>query len=376
MKNSAIEWTTHTFNPWEGCTKVSAGCKNCYAEARSKRYGSSTWGPEGTRVVRAEAYWKEPIKWNRDAGWCGNPVCLTPGWKEHIRPGKCACGLDVARPRVFCASLADVFEDWTGPMVAASGAQLWRRYSNGSWTAGDPDRDTVALNMGHVRQRLFALIDDTPNLDWLLVTKRPENINRMTWPVDMGERDEDVAEGDKHNFDPAWSAWRDHVWHLTSVEDQETANARIPELLKVRSAVLGLSMEPLLGTVRFADVPGLNKLPSVHTAEGRAPTGIGWAIVGGESGHGARPCNVDDIRSVVRQCKDAGMPVFVKQLGAQVEARDAIDPIDQFPGSPKFRQGRDEITALVTLGDPKGGKPAEWPEDLRVRELPTPRRFR
>jgi len=121
-ENSKIEWTTHTFNPWWGCTKVSEACKNCYAETWAKRVGQKVWGPKAERRTMSENHWKQPLKWNRD----------TENTTE--------------RPRVLCASMADVFED--RPELAAP------------------------------RARLFELIEATPNLDWLLLTKRPQNVNR------------------------------------------------------------------------------------------------------------------------------------------------------------------------------------------------------
>ena len=143
-ENSAIGWTHHTFNPWRGCQKVAPGCTNCYAEALAKRNPSvlGTWGADGTRVVAAEAYWREPLKWQRQAAAAGE------------------------RRRVFCASLADVFEDWNGPITNVRGEKL-------------------LCNQADLRRRLFALIDETPDLDWLLLTKRPEHILRMT-PAEIG----------------------------------------------------------------------------------------------------------------------------------------------------------------------------------------------
>jgi protein gp37 len=128
-ENSNIEWTHHTFNPWIGCTKVSDGCKNCYAEnLMDKRYGRVKWGPQGTRVRTSEANWKKPLKWNREAEAKGE------------------------RHRVFCASLADVFED-------------------------KPDQP----EMEQWRLELLELIIKTPYLDWLLLTKRPENVRGMVY---------------------------------------------------------------------------------------------------------------------------------------------------------------------------------------------------
>lgn len=232
-KNSKIEWTDHTFNPWIGCAKISDGCKNCYAEAMmDKRYGKVKWGVQGKRIRTSAANWKKPLEWNRQA--------------EH----------EGRRYRVFCASLADVFEH-------------------------KPDQHK---EMEQWRFDLFRLIDDTPKLDWLLLTKRPENV------MDMLRHD-----------------WADqlpsNVWIGTSVENQERADKRIPELLKIPAAVRFLSIEPLLGEVDLIS-SHFGLLPGIH-----------WVIVGGESGANARPMHPDWVRSIRAQCQAAGVPFFFKQWG-------------------------------------------------------------
>lgn len=198
MAETKIEWTSYrrpdgsmvpgyTFNPWRGCTKVSAGCANCYAETMSKRNPEvlGIWGDNGTRAVATESYWRQPLKWNREAEKAGK------------------------RRRVFCASLADVFE---------------RR-----------------SELEQPRGGLFRLIAETPYLDWLLLTKRPENVNYLSpWGSE------------------AWP-WPSNIWLGTSVENQEQADKRIPELLKVPARVRFLSCEPLLGPVDLTKwIGGLN----------------------------------------------------------------------------------------------------------------------
>jgi protein gp37 len=220
-ENSKIEWTTHTFNPWTGCTKVSAACDGCYAEAWAKRSGHVEWGPHGER--RRTKTWGNPVKWNRGAEGASD------------------------RPRVFCASLADVFDNHKTILPE------WR---------GD----------------LWALIEATPNLDWLLLTKRPQNIAR---------------------FIPA--GWRDHgcpenVWLGTTVESQEEYDRRVQHLKAVKARVRFLSMEPLLGDVDMGDMSGLN-----------------WIITGGESGANYRPVNPDWFRTLRDQCARAGVPFLFKQ---------------------------------------------------------------
>lgn len=246
-KNSAIEWCDHTFNPWWGCVKVSPGCQHCYADTLATRYGYTVWGPATTTSRRffGATHWQEPLRWNRDAA------------------------RDGVRRRVFCASMADVFEE---------------------------NADLVSE-----RQKLWALIEATPWLDWLLLTKRPEHINVML---------------------P--QQWLDHprpnVWLGTSVETQDQAARRIPLLQGVRAAVLFLSCEPLLGPL---DLDGL-----AYEAAGPARSGynplVDWIIVGGESGHGARPMHPDWVRSLRDQCTTAGIAFHFKQWGEYEPCEEAV----------------------------------------------------
>jgi len=274
MQNSKIQWCDHTFNPWLGCTKVSPGCTNCYAEAlMDKRFGRVEWGPAGTRVRTSEANWRKPLTWNRDE-WRGCPAC---GWRGSVqsvriditdkRPFSCPdCGRahpNTVRQRVFCSSLADVFEDRP---------ELYQ------W-----------------REDLFALIDKTPNLDWLLLTKRPENANDMITTMTGGY----LNAGD----------W-DNLWIGTSVENQEQADKRIPELLKIPAAVRFLSVEPLLGPMTINKETG-----TLDEVFALGENGINWVIVGGESGPNARPMHPDWVRGIRDQCQAAGVPFLFKQWG-------------------------------------------------------------
>lgn len=280
--NSKIEWCHHTMNPFRGCARVHTGCLNCYAERMSKRNPGvlGVWGVNGTRVVAAEKTWGEPLKWNKAAAKAGE------------------------RHRVFCASLADVFENWQGPMVNADGLPLMKWHmamdKNRWFDAGDETHQykpeqCVNITMDDCRKRLFDLIDATPNLDWQLLTKRPENIAKM-WP----------------------GGFRKNVWLLTSVSDQQTADAMIPPLLQCRNLapVLGLSMEPLVGPVDLS--PWIDRLD--------------WAIVGGESGSPPRVRTMHPqwVQSIRDQCQAAGVPFFFKQWGEFLPASQAVQ-IGGFP---------------------------------------------
>jgi protein gp37 len=331
VEDTKIQWAHHTFNPWRGCTKVSAGCTNCYAEAQSKRNPGTlgVWGNKGTRVVAGEhgpAGWAAPLKWQKAARAAEFEYQMIAHGGSP-RP---------ETPRVFSASVADVFEQWDGWMLNAAGQRLFIDERDGPWR-GDIDSP---VTMHTVRARLFNTIRLTPHLDWLLVTKRIEHVEtslRMTglpWLVD----------------NPVLPP---NVWLLPSVETQATADFRIPLLLKIPAAVRGISLEPMLERVDLRPY-----LPNTFTGFPRGPH-LDWVIVGGESGRHARKCNVEWVRGVVSQCKAAGVPVFVKQLG-----KDPVGLLDL----PLVRPGD-----LERLSDSKGGDPAEWPEDLRVREFPTPR---
>jgi protein gp37 len=242
-ENSKIEWTDHTFNPWIGCTKVSDGCKHCYAETlMDHRYKKVQWGPEGTRVRTSAANWKKPLQWNRQAQAEGR------------------------RYKVFCASLADVFED--RPELVE-----WRR-------------------------ELLDLIIRTPRLDWLLLTKRPENVNRM------------IEEATGFSEAAMWFHAASPVWIGTSVESQEQAFKRLGHLVAIPAAIRFVSAEPLLGPLNISRWLG-------YRADMSPRTGIDWVIVGGESGQGARPMHPDWARSIRAQCVAAGVAFFMKQMGGE-----------------------------------------------------------
>jgi len=292
-ENSEISWTDNTFNPWVGCTKVASGCANCYAERDfDKRKHFSQWGPHGTRVLTSEANWKKPLKWNRDAvrdyeiaqaQWVQD-CCV--GHKSYPEPT-----LNQFRKRVFCASLADVFEDWDGQPQLSNGQWVNRNYHMGRYTGlvGCSLRGgSNAATIDDIRHRLFAMIDATPYLDWLLLTKRPQNILQM-W------------DDQNHRIDP--EPYRHNVWLGTSISNQDDADRNIPELLKCRdlSQVLFVSAEPLLGPV------------DLHGSK------LDWVICGGESGPIARPMHPDWARRLRDQCQSAGVPFHFKQWGEWID---------------------------------------------------------
>jgi protein gp37 len=226
-QNSSIEWTDHTFNPWWGCSKVSPACDNCYAELWAKRMGHRVWGSRADRRFFSDSHWNEPLAWNEEA--------------SIVRK----------RKRVFCASMADVFE---------------RRNE-----------------LTPKRTRLWNLIDQTPWLDWLLLTKRPQNIHQMApWKKD----------------------WPANVWLGTTVESQPFAEKRLPFLLQNGAVVRFLSCEPLLGPL---DLSAWFHKSGLHS--------IDWVIAGGESGPRSRPMHPDWVSNLLRQCQSAKVPFHFKQWG-------------------------------------------------------------
>lgn len=266
--HSPIEWTDHTFNPWWGCTKVSPGCTHCYAETLATRYGHGVWGPRATRRLFGDTHWQEPLKWNAAATQAGR------------------------RTRVFCASMADVFED--NPHVVDERTRLW---------------DVVAK---------------TPSLDWLLLTKRPEHIASM--------------------IPGAWLETPPrNVWYGTSVEDQRRADERVPILLTVPAGTRFLSCEPLLGPVDLRSWLG---------RDGVKPR-IDWIIAGGESGPRSRPMHPDWARSLRDQCRSADVAFFFKQWGEYSYAVDGKEPTLASSASTKIKatSPRPRVAPLGTLDE-------------------------
>lgn len=288
-ENSKIEWTDHTFNPWEGCQKVGPGCDNCYAETRNARFAGGVavnWGPGAPRRLTGASNWNKPIKWNAQAklqhdAWEGFKA-QHPGLTDDQLEAK---GFSKPRrPRVFCASLADVFDNAVNP----------------SWRAD-----------------LFGLILKTPYLDWLLLTKRIGNVQSMLAEL-AHESDPDLSLLDMMPLP--------NVWIGATIVNQEEADRDIPKLLQVPAKVRFLSMEPLLGPV---DLRFTNGLVHGHDA---ADYLLDWVIVGGESGPGARPMHPEWARSLRDQCAVAEVPFLFKQWGEWIaEGMSMPTPPEKMP---------------------------------------------
>lgn len=266
-EHSNIEWTEHTFNPWWGCSEVSPGCDHCYARRLAQRVHPKLelWGPKSVRLTFEPRHWNEPLGWNRKAENAGR------------------------RDRVFCLSMGDLFDN--------------------------------QVDLDEERAELWYLIHKTPSLDWLLLTKRIGNVERMV---------------------PAsWlkGHWPKHVRLGVSIVNQPEADRDLPRLVALPCPNF-VSMEPLLAAVDLSNwlaiEPDRDWSWRPKSKFGEKPL-IDWVIVGGESGPGARPMHPDWARSIRDQCAAAGVPFLMKQMGG--------------------------------VQDKRGGL-HDLPEDLRVREFP------
>lgn len=288
MAQTTIEWTAtigpdgtrypgFTFNPWVGCVEmqtpegqISPACLECYARTLATgRMGLKVWGQGAPRQVTSTTYWRQPYAWNKKAQQLG------------------------VRLKVFCASLADVFEEHDGPLTGDT--RCW----------GDLD---------DVREALWRVIEETPHLNWLLLTKRPDNVLRMV----------ESARG--------WlggHGWPRHVWVGTTAENQARAAERLPHLLKVPAPVRFVSYEPAAGAVDWR--PWLYSRCEVHDFPGGMCTlscplrrrGIEWLIAGGQSGLRAKPSHPLWFTQARDQCAAAGVPFFFKQWGEWLPISDA-----------------------------------------------------
>ena len=236
MAKTKIEWTRrgdvpgYTFNPWIGCTHVSPGCDNCYAEyMMDTRYKRVSWGARQPRQRTSEAYWKQPYRWNKKAQQAGN------------------------QPLVFCASLADVFDGEVSPQ--------WRRDA-------------------------FRIMEETPFLQWLILTKRIENASRMLPSNWMESPPANIRIG-------------------VSAENQENLSRRVRVLSQLPFPNF-ISAEPLLAPITIEHLAKTNR--------------IDWVIAGGESGANARPANITWFLKLKNECKATGIPFFMKQLGTHLSS--------------------------------------------------------
>lgn len=241
-RNTGIAWTDHTFNPWWGCTPVSPGCTNCYAARQSSRFGYRCFGNNPRRMM-SQTNWAQPVIWDHEAAKAG------------------------IRRRVFCGSMCDVFEDGPIQLLAC-------------------------------RRRLWKLIEATSNLDWLILTKRPENIDNESLEMVPLE----------------WlrGKWPKNVWLGVTAERQEQAQARIWRLLQLPAPVRFVSCEPLLGPV---DLDAIEAICKTWRRGATLVTYLDWVIAGGESGANARPMHPGWVRSLRDQCQASGVPFFFKQWG-------------------------------------------------------------
>lgn len=312
---SGISWTRSTFNPWIGCTKVGPGCDGCYAEATDNFHkygglGQTHWGDDKPRHRTSRGNWQGPLRWNA--------LCALERQRGEIAPQNRGTGQKATWSRpgfwpVFCASLADVFDNKVDDQ--------WRR-------------------------DLWALIESTPNLSWLLVTKRIGNARKMVparWITD---------------------GFPDHVRLLATIVNQAEADRDLPKLLELPCRN-GVSYEPAIGPVDWkpwlarqcdnGSVPvvgGGSPCPRcLGSSVGGCP-GLEWIIIGGESrqpGHDPREFRLEWAYTTIEQCLSARASPFVKQLGAKPTL--AGNPVDQW--------------------DKAAGKdPQAWPGALQIQEFP------
>ena len=309
--NSAIEWTDTTWNPVVGCAKVSPGCKNCYAETMAARHVLMS------RALKRESPYLPVVDAERRR-WNGRAVTL---------PARLAEPLSWKKPRrVFVNSMSDLFHD-------------------------DVPFEFIAA--------VFGVMAATPRHTYQVLTKRPARmLEWFAWLNQHGHERRPPPTGDFRPFDDGARArhvWVDlaehtiattaswplsNVWLGVSTENQATADERIPLLLQAPAAVRFISAEPLLEPIDLRRVGPMR--------EGNS-NGVDWIIIGGESGPGARRCELGWISSLIQQCEAAHVACFVKQLGAWP----ALDWLTD-----------------VKIADRKGGNPDEWPSNFRVRQFP------
>jgi len=336
-ENSRIEWTDATWNPVRGCTKVSEGCRHCYAMQVAYRFSGPGQPYEGlAKKVGGQAQWT-------------NRIDLAP---EHLYDS-----LRWKTPRrIFVNSMSDLFHE-------------------------DVPEDYI--------DKMAAVMALCPQHTFQVLTKRPERMRDYWAQPDLSERILQAQREIRQQVKgyPLVSLRIPNLWLGVSVEDQGTAKARIPPLLQTPAPVRFISYEPALESVDFTRIllnqkedVWLNALTGQHfigeaigdTLRASRWKRLDWIIVGGESGPNARLFDLTWARQTVQQCREAGVPVFIKQLGSA-----PMLPYEEWirsqewqivlPGTHNHTPGR---YIKLAMSDKKGGDPSEWPEDLRVRQFP------
>lgn len=316
-----IEWTQETWNPVQGCFKVSPGCKNCYAIRQVDRLANNPNEKIAKRYFNIVGH--SSIANGSRRNWTGEV-----GIDEEVllQP------LKRRKPTTYFLSLSDLF--YTG----RTATHIWK---------------------------VLAIISLSPHHTFQILTKYAQRMNEIMSDPRLEDHVDDEA------VDLGWCHANaqgrfplPNLWLGVSVENQQYADERIPLLLKTPAALRFVSYEPALGPVDLWQYLGGDRNPIGPAYGGR---GVDWVIVGGESGPGARPFDVEWARQTISQCRDAGVPCFVKQLGScPISIPDRISHRGHTNnGSPRLPDG-----FYRYLNDKKGGNPEEWPEDLRVRELP------
>jgi protein gp37 len=333
---TSIEWTEQTWNPVTGCSKVSPGCAHCYAEAVAERF----WAKRYLPVLRARDWNVQPPRDIFTPREFTDVQCHPERLDEPLRWRK--------PRRVFVNSMSDLFHEAVPDRFIAAVFGVM---------AAAPQHTYQVLTKRPARMRAW--------FDWI-APQDPEPWTEAHWQALALDESGVIHQRSGGDSNRPWPL--PNVWVGVSVENQHFAGERIPLLLETPAAMRFVSYEPALGAVNFRQIDigdGLiDALGGTIGVEGRGRAAcerLDWLIVGGESGTKARPCKVEWVRSAVRQCREAGVACFVKQLGA--------NPVTN--GDPSHADPRLRGTLPLDLRHPKGADITEWFADLRVRDWPT-----
>jgi len=289
-----IEWTDRSWNPTRGCSRKSSGCLHCYAERQAHRFSGPGQPYEGLTRMTSHG----PV-------WTGKIMLVHEAIEEPLRWRKPSF--------IFVNSMSDLFHD----------------------NVPDEFIDKVFAVMCRARHHTFQILTKCPSRMQLYLSnpKRREAVFLAGQEIPLCARESP----------PPWPL--PNVWMGVSVENQETADVRILYLMQAPAAIRWLSCEPLLGPIDLRSTDHQSQGLGAFNPDAK----VDWVVVGGESGPGARSTVIGHIRQVVNQCQAAGVPVFVKQLGAKPTNREGVPH---------------------PLIDRKGGDINEFPIDLQVREYP------